>query len=208
MPLPLNSFYYIRHGQSESNAARIMAGCGIDTPLTEMGRQQARDAAQVLARLDIKPQYICYSPLLRAAETAEIINDVLDLPMMAIADLREHFVGDWEGMPWEVVAKLWEDGGDPPNGETFDDFYLRVKSAMQSALVQPAPLVVAHGGVWQAIKSLYAPANYFELDNAVPHHFEPVPEHAMYPWRIHKLSLCAVSGDLLREEKEFSKKID
>ncbi len=206
MPLPLNPFYYIRHGQSESNAARVMAGCGIDSPLTDTGRQQARDAAKTIAKLPVRPQYVCYSPMRRAAETAEIINDVLDLPMMAIADLREHFVGDWEGMDWDTVARLWENGGDPPNGETFDDFYVRVKLAMRDALRQPLPLVVAHGGVWQAIKSLYAPASYFELDNAIPHHFEPVPERAAYPWRIHKLSLCAVNGDLLREEKEFIKK--
>lgn len=204
MPLPLTPFYYIRHGESESNRDRIMAGSGIDKPLTEAGRAQARAAGEVLAKLSHLPSVICYSPMLRAMETAQLINTHLNLPMIEAPDLVEHGVGEWEGMTWDEVASFWEHGMNPPGGETYPEFHRRVKKGMQTALQNPGPvLVVAHGGVWQAIKSLYAPADYFEIDNAIPHHFEPLPEHALYPWRIHRLSLCTVSGGLLRDEQRF-----
>ncbi len=203
MPLPNHPFYYIRHGQSQSNAARIMAGGGIDAPLTNLGREQAHNAAKILAKLSLAPQAVCYSPMLRAKETAEIINRELKLPMLPIDDLREHFVGEWEGKPWDEVTALWELGDDPPGGEKFSDFCVRVKRAMLRAMAElPPVLVVAHGGVWQAIKSLYGPASFFELDNAIPHHFEPVPEKPLYPWRVSKLTLCKVSGGAIGEVLE------
>jgi len=203
MPLHQTPFYYIRHGQSESNRDRIMAGAGIDSPLTDLGRQQAMAAGLIMAKLSHVPTAICYSPMKRAAETAHIINESLGVPMTAIPDLREHFVGDWEGRPWAEVTKFWDEGiMDPPNGEPWGDFQIRVKHAMNECLATAGPvLVVAHGGVWQAIKMLYAADNgQFELDNAVPHHFHPIPDRALYPWRVQKLTLCAVSGDLLRQD--------
>ena len=201
MPLPQTPFYFIRHGQSESNRARIMAGAGIDSPLTDLGRQQADEAGRLLAQIENLPKIICHSPMQRAAETAAIINQHLNLPMLAIGDLREHYVGDWEGKPWEEVTRLWETCNDPPNGEAFADFTLLVKGAMRNALTEPAPvLVVAHGGVWQAIKTIYdAEAGYFELDNAVPHYFHPIPEKPLFPWMVQKLTLCQVSGSVLKE---------
>ncbi len=173
-----------------------MAGAGIDSPLTDLGRKQAEDAGKILAQSAHLPKMICHSPMRRAAETAEIINQSLQLPMIAIGDLREHYVGDWEGKSWEEVAKQWEKTLDPPNGEVFADFTIRVRGAMQAALVYPAPvLVVAHGGVWQAIKNIYGgDIGFFELDNGVPHHFHPMPEQPLYPWRVQKLTLCEVSG--------------
>lgn len=58
-------FYMIRHGETEANAAQIMAG-SMDTPLTENGITQAKEAAKIVEALNIKPQAIVHSHLSRA----------------------------------------------------------------------------------------------------------------------------------------------
>jgi len=59
------SVYLLRHGQSEDNLARIIAGHR-QVQLTEKGRQQARDAANGAPEFD----RIIASPLKRAHQTA------------------------------------------------------------------------------------------------------------------------------------------
>lgn len=201
MPLPPTPFYYIRHGQSESNAARIMAGGGTDSRLTDLGRAQAAEAARVLARHATKPALIVTSPLLRAFETAQIINRELALPLLLAEDLREHMVGEWEGKPWQDVQQFWDQGiMDAPGGESWVEFQMRVKRGMVGALAQPGPvLVVAHGGVWAAMKALYGLNVGMQLDNAIPHFYEPQADVATLPWRLSRLSLCAVTGDARAE---------
>jgi len=68
-------FYFVRHGQSEANAARLIAD---STPkLTKLGREQAIETANSLK--DIKITKILTSPLIRARQTAEIIASELGL---------------------------------------------------------------------------------------------------------------------------------
>jgi 2,3-bisphosphoglycerate-dependent phosphoglycerate mutase len=67
----------IRHGESQLNARnreeRVFCG-QFDTPLTPRGREQARQAAEHLRRLDfVRPQFALSSPLSRAAETLQIL---------------------------------------------------------------------------------------------------------------------------------------
>lgn len=201
MPLPLTPFYFIRHGQSVTNAAGIMAGGGTDAPLTDFGRSQAVAAATVLAKQKIRPAAIISSPMQRALDTASIINQALDLPLQSLEDLREHCVGAWEGKPWPEVQKLWDQGIlDAPGGETWLEFQQRVKRGMQQSLAQPGPvLVVAHGGVWAAMKGLYGLEVGMHLDNAIPHFYEPQPDRALLPWQLSRLSLCSITGDAKAE---------
>ena len=72
--IPLKHFYMIRHGETEANAARIMAG-SLDSPLTENGRRQAKTAQVIVNSLAVKPSVIIHSNLSRARETAQIINE-------------------------------------------------------------------------------------------------------------------------------------
>jgi len=44
------TFYFVRHGESEGNAARIFTG-QTDSPLTARGRQQAATVAEELANV-------------------------------------------------------------------------------------------------------------------------------------------------------------
>ena len=91
MSIPDKAFYMIRHGETEANAARIMAG-SIDTPLTEHGKIQADIARQVIEKITIKPAAIFHSHLSRARDTASIINkngDIKNLDIMSKTDLAK-----------------------------------------------------------------------------------------------------------------------
>ncbi len=66
----------VRHGQSEANAAGLLLG-RLDSPLTELGRRQAKVLGEVLALRDPTPVQLVTSPLLRARETADAIADAL-----------------------------------------------------------------------------------------------------------------------------------
>lgn len=84
----------IRHGQSEFNVSfgrdRIDPGI-TDAPLTALGRQQAQDVARSIVRQRPREpvtRLIC-SPYTRALQTAAIIGEILDLPIMVDPLIRE-----------------------------------------------------------------------------------------------------------------------
>ncbi|MDQ2757671.1 MAG: histidine phosphatase family protein, partial [Actinomycetota bacterium] len=68
----------MRHGETDDNAAGIWQGHR-DSALSARGREQARLAAPVVAAL--RPALIVSSDLLRAAETADAVVDLLGLPV-------------------------------------------------------------------------------------------------------------------------------
>jgi bisphosphoglycerate-dependent phosphoglycerate mutase len=94
------ALYIVRHGESEYNAKGLLAGI-TDIPLTDTGREQARQAGAQLAQLGITR--IVSSPLVRAYETARIIADTIGFdPEAIIVDerLHERNFGELEGTVW------------------------------------------------------------------------------------------------------------
>src|SRR5947209_6567993 len=68
----------VRHGESQANRHHIFAE--VHTPLTDLGRKQAKQVAgHIAARFN--PTALVASPLERAKETAEIIGRELSLPV-------------------------------------------------------------------------------------------------------------------------------
>ena len=72
---------FIRHGESQLNAIsrQRRTYCGqVETPLTEVGRQQARAAGRKLAGLAyVQPRAAISSPLRRATETLSLMVEGL-----------------------------------------------------------------------------------------------------------------------------------
>ena len=145
-----------RHGQTLWNADNRHQG-QIDIPLNEVGREQARHAAQTLVAM--KPTHVIASDLERALETGQILADLAGIKLSTDERLRETFAGEWQGMTRdEIVAKYPEDyaawGGDseirPGGGETRWEVSQRVVAAIEDALLNipdGGTLVVAsHGG--------------------------------------------------------------
>ena len=85
----------LRHGQTEYNAQSRMQG-QLDTDLSELGRQQADAAAEVLAKR--QPLVIVSSDLRRALDTATALAERCGEPVAVDTRLRETHLGDWQGM--------------------------------------------------------------------------------------------------------------
>ena len=87
--------YFVRHGQSEANVQRVISNREVPHPLTELGRQQAEALARSLAEVLLAAIYS--SPIMRAAQTAQIVATVKGLPVEIAAALREPDCGIMEG---------------------------------------------------------------------------------------------------------------
>ncbi len=83
-----------RHGQTEWNLQQRIQGW-TDLPLTDQGRQQAERLAETLKSYEIRR--IFASDLRRARETAEIVAQILGIPMVVDHRLREVRRGELEG---------------------------------------------------------------------------------------------------------------
>jgi len=196
MPVPPKPFYMIRHGQTEANASKYMAG-SLDSPLTELGIQQADIARLQVEALTVKPTVIIHSHLSRARDTASIINQNLKLDMIEDPDYAEMHAGDWEGAPWADCVEMFDGWIDPPNGEKSQDFINRVKRAKNRALsLKDTPaLIVCHGGVFRAFGKLYN-LEMWGVENCRLHRFTPDRTNVSFPWTAHSFHM----EDILREQ--------
>ncbi|SCL38646.1 probable phosphoglycerate mutase [Micromonospora rhizosphaerae] len=144
-----------RHGNTEWNADGRVQG-QTDVPLNDLGREQARAAAAVLAEL--RPDAIVSSDLRRAADTAAALAALTGLPVRPDARLRERYFGHWQGLALSEVAERFPEeyarwrAGDPDPGaeiETLDDLGKRIGAAFQDAAdlaVGGTIVLTTHGG--------------------------------------------------------------
>jgi len=145
------TFYFVRHGQSEGNAARVFTG-QTDSPLTALGRQQAAAVADELA--NVKFDRIVSSDLSRTRDTAEVIAKRHGLPVEVVPELREINVGDRTGKTFDETRGLpnWSDDGfvSWPGGESLDQVLARTLGAIDRLIRESTGktiLIVGHGGV-------------------------------------------------------------
>ncbi|TDB73050.1 histidine phosphatase family protein [Micromonospora sp. KC723] len=144
-----------RHGNTDWNAAGRVQG-QTDVPLNDLGREQARTAAPLLAGL--RPDVIVASDLRRAVDTAAALAEVTGLPVRTDARLRERHFGQWQGLLLTEAAERFPDeyarwrAGDPDPGagiETLEDLGKRLGAAFQDAADLAAGgtvVVTTHGG--------------------------------------------------------------
>ena len=152
----MKRIYFVRHGESESNATRTTRGSV--TPLTEKGRQQARKTA--LRFLSIDPEVILTSPYPRALETAQIIAGLTGKPVEECASMHESikpssFIGMRVHAPERKQAEavyyehLLADDRTyrHSNEESFKDLLLRATEALRYLELRPEShiAVVTHG---------------------------------------------------------------
>lgn len=98
---------FVRHGKTEWNELGRIQG-QTDIPLNEMGLAQARALAQRLSDDEMEWDAILSSDLQRALETARVISDKLDIPLLEVdTRLRERFYGDIEGTTEQERLERW-----------------------------------------------------------------------------------------------------
>jgi len=136
-------FYLVRHGESAWNAENRLCGRS-DTPLSEAGRRQAKRLAQRLKTIPFEAFYT--SPLVRAAETARLLGEVVGLEPVPDQRLVELDYGQWEGRTLPDIMendaqafRAWDAKPAhlaPPGGETGLVAQQRVVSFLDSLAAQ------------------------------------------------------------------------
>lgn len=190
------SFYFIRHGQTDWNAAERVQG-STDIPLNSRGGEQAIHAARAVARQPI--DLLVTSDLCRAAETAALINLGLGLKVIVDPLIREKHFGILEGKTLleidaleevinrDITRRMQSNGKRQPEGAEFhDDFEARVVKAFDENLKKYPKaniLFISHGAVFKAIHTALF-GEKLGCENAVLYHFEKTADG----WKLHDLS--------------------
>lgn len=146
--------YLILHGQSTSDIEDKYGGSH-DDHLTDEGKMQAEELAEKLSNKGI--QAIFYSPLLRAKETALILQNKLKIELQVTDNFRERnrygiltglVKAEAKDMYPELVEVVKHMENTINGAEKFEEFKMRVLSAFEQVTNLPHKTVaiVTHGG--------------------------------------------------------------
>lgn len=125
-----STLYLVRHGQTVFNTRLLIQG-RCDSPLTELGRDQARAAAKWLQDRGVRFGGAFSSPAERACATTEVLWGG---PYMRLTGLQERSFGDLEGT--DVLA-LPKPMGDYPvsfGGEAQEMLESRMSSTISAIM--------------------------------------------------------------------------
>lgn len=140
-----------RHGQTEWNFLKKVQGKA-DIKLNEKGIEQAKDVKCKLKNEQI--DLILCSPLIRAVETANIINGDRNIPILIDEMLSERDFGEFEGMPttdfdyeafWSYKQNIQYN-----KAENIKEFFQKVYGFLDDIYLKYKDkriLLVAHGGI-------------------------------------------------------------
>ncbi len=162
--MPRPPIYFLRHGETDYNAAGRLQG-RMDIELNAKGRGQALRNGGVLADVINEPTEMHYvaSPLLRTRQTMQIARSCLRLPETPF-DLDDRLLeinfGRWEGKSWDEIRR---DDPEPyrarqaegydhaaPDGESYAMVMVRVQAWLDD--VTTPTVVVAHGGIMRCLR--------------------------------------------------------
>ncbi|WP_371803019.1 histidine phosphatase family protein [Candidatus Lokiarchaeum ossiferum] len=157
------NIYLIRHGETDWNKQGKIQG-HMDIALNQKGRLQAKILASKFKNIKIDRIYT--SDLLRASQTAEIINKTTKSLLIADERLRERNYGVWQNYSWSEVhsqnpnlKEEWRTNpvhSKPPKGESIHDLYNRITRFL-SELISDAKnniLIVAHNSPLKILISI------------------------------------------------------
>ena len=150
------NIYLIRHGRQNSKL------CNVDVELSPEGREQAHLTGKRLENYGIEAVYS--SNLLRAVETADIINGYVKKPRFYDDRLREAEFGEMTGLENSVLkerykeflekrATMTEDIPYPGGGENSAMVFARAKEVLDEIAQQDYEnvCIVTHGGWIRAL---------------------------------------------------------
>lgn len=157
--------YIIRHGETDWNKTKRLQG-KTDVPLNAFGKELAQKTAEGLQ--DVSFDLVITSPLMRARETALIIKNNREIPMIEDARIEEMSFGEYEGMcckgeGFNIPDEEFHYFFDAPekyvpsgDGETFFEFCGRVENFLEDLLSnqdyqESTILIVVHGAVMCAM---------------------------------------------------------
>lgn len=175
--------FLVRHGQSEDaveGAPFVRFEGHADPPLSPLGRDQAERLCGRLAGEHVDAVYV--TPLRRTAETAAPLAARIGVEPVVDHDLREIYLGEWEGWVFEqkfvdrdpvalqmVREQRWDLA---PGSEPVGDFARRVRTGIERIATRHPDqrvVVVAHGGTIGEVLAQAAggePWSFVGADNA------------------------------------------
>ncbi len=180
----------VRHGETAWNDAARYQGQE-DVPLSPRGRVEAERLAERLVGEPIAAIYT--SDLARARDTAQVVAERLEKPVMLEPRLREANLGEWQGLTYaEVRCRYFRDADPLPayfvdtpplGGENLRQLQARALCAVECIAAQhpnESILLVTHGGCLKALLCAWlgiALSSYWQLrfDSA------SISEVSLYP---------------------------
>lgn len=171
----MKRLYLLRHGQTEFNVKKLVQG-RCDSPLTDLGCQQARAAAAWLKAHSVVPDKVVSSPLGRAMDTAQLVACELLGPDAAVEPCKgiiERCYGSFEEGPHDALpTDVWDPGEDlvPFGGEGSKALLERMVATLTNLISAEdieTLLAVSHGSASRQFIKAAAPEG-FELPAKLP----------------------------------------
>lgn len=171
----MKKLYLLRHGQTEFNVKKLVQG-RCDSPLTDLGRQQAGMAAAWLKAHGVVPDKVVSSPLGRAMATASLVATELlgaDADVEPSEGIIERCYGSFEEGPHGALpTDVWDPGEDlvPFGGEGSRALQERMVDTLTNLISAEdidTLLAVSHGSASRQFIKAAAPEG-FELPAKLP----------------------------------------
>ena len=171
----MKRLYLLRHGQTEFNVKKLVQG-RCDSPLTDLGRQQAGAAAAWLKAHNVVPDKVVSSPLGRAMDTAGLVATELlgqNAAVEPCEGIIERCYGTFEEGPHDALpTDVWDPGEDlvPFGGEGSQALQERMVGTLTNLMGAEGIetlLAVSHGSASRQFIKAAAPEG-FELSTKLP----------------------------------------
>ena len=171
----MKRLYLLRHGQTEFNVKKLVQG-RCDSPLTDLGRQQAKMAAAWLKVHNVVPGKVVSSPLGRAMDTASLVATELlgqNAAVEPCEGIIERSYGTFEEGPHDALpTDVWDPGEDlvPFGGEGSRALQERMVGTLTNLMGADGIetlLAVSHGSASRQFIKAAAPED-FELPTKLP----------------------------------------
>ncbi len=170
--------FVTRHGLTELNKKKKVNG-EVDEPLAAEGIEQAKDA---LSTLPTSITNIYTSPLLRARQTAEILNSQLKAVLSVAEELTEIHMGKLAGKSWEEMEsglelkekhRTVQFNYRPYGGESVEDVKRRVIRFLKTIKGKHGDnevLIITHGGMIRLLYLLETNTAPYETEKHISLH--------------------------------------
>lgn len=173
----------IRHGETDMNKeGRLQGSKGPDLPLNESGKTGVEHLRDVLV---LHPKVLYTSPLLRAQQTAAILNERFHIPIILVPELMERDFGSLSGKLRNEVSKaLVEDDLEghydyrPFGGESSANVRARILRFLRTLKAEENEpvILITHRGVIRILYDLFPDAAIPELILPASKHFFDIKE--------------------------------